>query len=167
MRKISLFGRELTTKTIAALAVMSVVAIAATYTVTKTISLTVNEPFTTKEITGLGDSETIYPGQVKQFLLHITNDADVEYGITVTLTPQVPESCQNYVSIEYDSVPEQVGDEDNAVEEIDGDNGKFNIGDGEGYIRYNLTVSHSAPAGGCEGITVTYSIERGAPFPTS
>ena len=137
MKKISLFGRELGAKAIVALAVISVVAIAATYTVTKTVTLTVNEPFTTKEITGLSSDETLYPGQVKQFLLHITNDAPVEYGITVTLTPQVPESCQDFVSIEYDSVPEQVGDEDNVVEEINGDNGEFNIGSGK--VTYSTT----------------------------
>jgi len=152
MKKISLFGRELTTKTIAALAVISVVAIAATYTVTQSILVTAQEPFSTTEVTPA--TITLYPGETKTVQLHITNDAPVTYGIVVTVTPSITGDCswEGYQGVE------------GSITAYDAANNKFNIATGDGYINYGVSLPANADGSATCTIDLSYSIERQAEF---
>ena len=137
MKKISLFGRELTTKTIAALAVISVVVAAFTYaTITKTLTITVNEPLDPIEV--VAESTQLYPGEFVNVKVHINNKASVTYGI-IANTVLDEDNSDNECILTYSSVEGSIS-EFNTTEE------KFNIAPGDGNITYTLSIPADAEA---------------------
>jgi len=161
MKKISLFGRELTTKTIAALAVISVVAIAATYTLTKTVTLQAKEPLSIS-VSPEGTVE-LYPGETQNVVIYVNNSAPVEYGLTVNKTG----NCEIVEITSDGTVITSYNTNTNY-----NNNDTFNITAGseenpaEGTITYKIKLSESAG----NGETCTFrveSVERGAPFTPS
>jgi len=136
MKKISLFGRELTTKTIAALAVISVVAMAFTYaTITKTLTITANEPFDPREV--VVESTQLYPGESVNVKVHINNKASVTYGIIVNTV--LDESSDGNCTLSYSGV-------EGSISEFNATEGKFNIAPGDGNITYTLSIPADAEA---------------------
>ena len=158
MKKISLFGRELGAKAIVALAVISVVAAAATYTLTKTITLQAQEPLSI-DVSPEG-TVTLYPGETKDVTVTVSNKAPVVYGLTVSKSGE----CE-IVDVTSDGT---VITSKNTYTNYDNDD-TFNIAAGseenpvEGTITYTIKLSESAGAGETCTFTVD-SIERGAPF---
>lgn len=136
MKKISLFGREFGAKAIAALTVMSVVAMAFAYsTMTKTLTITANEPFDPLEI--VAESTNLYPGESVNVKVHINNKASVTYGLVVNTV--LDESSDDECMLSYSNV-------EGSVSVVDSQAGQFNIAPGDGNITYTLSIPADAEA---------------------
>ena len=82
MKSVRLFGREISVYKLAgALAIFSVVVAAATYTVTKSITVSVEEPF---NITVEPEQITLSPGSTGTVRLKINNLAEVNVVVGQT-----------------------------------------------------------------------------------
>jgi hypothetical protein len=144
-------------KTIAGVPIWFLLSVAivlgAVYTVSQTISITAKEPFTSYIIEPT--KFELYPGEEGTVQLKITNEAPVEYGIVVDITPTITGPC---IWQGYDSVDGIV------ITAYSPSQGKFNIGTGEGYINYTLSLPTDVEAGTECSVELSYSITRGPLF---
>jgi len=154
MKSVRLFGREVNVyKLIGALTIFSIVAAAATYTLTKTITLQAVEPLSIS-VSPEG-TVNLYPGETKDVVITVTNNAPVSYGLTVNKTGD----C-SVVDITVDG---------SVITAYNTDEDQFNIVGTQdenpvtGTITYTIKLDESAGAGETCTFTVN-SIERGAPF---
>jgi len=160
MKSVRLFGREVNVyKLIGALTIFSIVAAAATYTLTKTITLQAKEPLSIA-VTPEG-TVNLYPGETKDVVIEVNNSAPVSYGLTVNKTGD----CE-IVSITADGTVISEHSTNTNYDSTD----TFNIvgtSDPEtpvsGTITYTIKLDESAGAGETCTFTVD-SVERGEPF---